>query len=278
MVLGTPDRIVAISEPAFTGVDGQTSMLFSYASGAQAILNASVCAKSPTRGAIVGTDARIEIDGDDFYAPNSFTLIPRDGEPTRFEIAHRGTACATKPTRSPAACGPACSKALSCHCTKRFRSWRRSTPYSPRRHATRNLRSAPLRVLPSGAPRPGDRSAVRGSESGATRPSRPARQQLLRDGLVEVIEVLLNVLRRARADHDGGHVGVCEHVMECRGRERDPMAGTDLGDARDARDEFGRRVRVAELGAWARVGEDPLSYTPAASTATPAARQAGNRL
>jgi len=90
MVLGTPDRIVAISEPAFTGVDGQTSMLFSYASGAQAILNASVCAKSPTRGAIVGTDARIEIDGDDFYAPNSFTLIPRDGEPTRFEIAHEG--------------------------------------------------------------------------------------------------------------------------------------------------------------------------------------------
>jgi predicted dehydrogenase len=90
MVLGPPDRILAISEPAFTGVDAQTSMLFSYAGGAQAILNCTVCAKSPTRGAIVGTEGRIEIDGDDFYAPNSFTLIPRLGEPTRFEIPHEG--------------------------------------------------------------------------------------------------------------------------------------------------------------------------------------------
>jgi len=90
MVLGTPDRVVAIDESAFTGVDGQTSMLFSYAGGAQAILNCTVCAKSPTRGAIVGTEGRIEIDGDDFYAPNSFTLIPRVGEPTRFEIPHEG--------------------------------------------------------------------------------------------------------------------------------------------------------------------------------------------
>jgi predicted dehydrogenase len=90
MVLGTPDRIVAIDEPAFTGVDGQTSMLFSYPSGAQAVLNCTVCAKSPTRGAIVGTEGRIEIDGDDFYAPNSFTLIPRVGDPTRFEIPHEG--------------------------------------------------------------------------------------------------------------------------------------------------------------------------------------------
>jgi predicted dehydrogenase len=90
MVLGPPDRILAISEPAFTGVDAQTSMLFSYAGGAQAILNCTLSAKSPTRAAIVGTDGRIEIDGDDFYSPNSFTLIPRIGEPTRFEIPHEG--------------------------------------------------------------------------------------------------------------------------------------------------------------------------------------------
>jgi predicted dehydrogenase len=65
-------------------------MLFSYAGGAQAILNCTLSAKSPTRAAIVGTDGRIEIDGDDFYSPNSFTLIPRIGEPTRFEIPHEG--------------------------------------------------------------------------------------------------------------------------------------------------------------------------------------------
>ena len=89
MVLGTPERIVAIGAPAFTGVDGQTSMLFGYASGAQALLTCTLRAKTPTRAAIVGTEARIEIEGD-FYAPAAFTLIPRGGEPQRFEPPHEG--------------------------------------------------------------------------------------------------------------------------------------------------------------------------------------------
>jgi predicted dehydrogenase len=89
MVLGKPDRIVSLIDPAFTGVDGQTSMLFGYASGAQAVLTCTSSAKSPTRGAIVGTDARIEIDGD-FYAPTSFTLITRTGERTYFDSQSEG--------------------------------------------------------------------------------------------------------------------------------------------------------------------------------------------
>jgi predicted dehydrogenase len=89
MVLGTPDRIVTLTDAAFTGVDGQTSMLFGYPSGAQAILTCTSSAASPVRAAIVGTDGRIEIDGD-FYAPTSFTLVPRGGEPTRFEQPHAG--------------------------------------------------------------------------------------------------------------------------------------------------------------------------------------------
>ncbi len=89
MVLGTPNRITAIIDPAFTGVDAQTSMLFGYESGAQAVLTCTLRAKSPTRASIVGTDARIEIDGD-FYAPSSITLVPRQGEPTRIEPEHEG--------------------------------------------------------------------------------------------------------------------------------------------------------------------------------------------
>jgi predicted dehydrogenase len=89
MVLGEPDRIATLIDPAFTGVDGQTSMLFGYASGAQAVLTCTLFAKSPTRGAIVGTDARIEIDGD-FYAPTSFELISRTGERTRLEEPREG--------------------------------------------------------------------------------------------------------------------------------------------------------------------------------------------
>ena len=89
MVLGKPDRIVTLVDPAFTGVDGQTSMLFGYASGAQAVLTCTLFAESPTSGAIVGTDARIEIDGN-FYAPTSFDVISRTGERTRFEAPHEG--------------------------------------------------------------------------------------------------------------------------------------------------------------------------------------------
>jgi predicted dehydrogenase len=89
MILGTPDRIVSISEPAFTGVDAQTSMLFGYEGGAQAVLTCTLRAKSPTRASIVGIDAMIEIDGD-FYAPTAVTLVPRQGEPTRVVSTHEG--------------------------------------------------------------------------------------------------------------------------------------------------------------------------------------------
>ena len=89
MVLGTPNRVLTLSDPAFTGVDAQTSMLFGYESGAQAVLTCTLRAKSPTRAAIVGTDATIEVDGS-FYAPAAVTLVPRTGAPTRVESTHEG--------------------------------------------------------------------------------------------------------------------------------------------------------------------------------------------
>jgi predicted dehydrogenase len=89
MVLGTPNRVAAMGSPAFTGVDAQTSMLFGYESGAQAVLTCTLRAKGPTRASIVGTEARIEIDGD-FYAPAAVTLVPRQGEPTRVGSTHEG--------------------------------------------------------------------------------------------------------------------------------------------------------------------------------------------
>ena len=73
-----------MTDPAFTGVDAQTSMLFGYDSGAHAVLTCTLRAKSPTRASIVGTDARIEVEGD-FYAPANVTLVPRNGVPTLVE-------------------------------------------------------------------------------------------------------------------------------------------------------------------------------------------------
>ncbi len=89
MVLGRPSRIVALLEPAFTGVDGQASILLGHESGAQALLNCTSGATSPVRAAIVGTEARIEIDPV-WIGPAGFTLTPRTGRPTRFEEPHVG--------------------------------------------------------------------------------------------------------------------------------------------------------------------------------------------
>src|SRR6202035_2466180 len=86
MVLAPPSRIVSMSDPAFTGVDAQTSMLFGYDSGAQSVLTCTLRAKGPTRAAIIGTGARIEVEGN-FYAPVAVTLIPRNGDPVRVEPA-----------------------------------------------------------------------------------------------------------------------------------------------------------------------------------------------
>jgi predicted dehydrogenase len=84
MVLGTPSKVVTLTTPAFTGVDGQTSILLGHPSGAQAVINCTSAAKSPTKAAIVGTDARIEI-GQRWYGQTGFTFIPRTGEPRSYD-------------------------------------------------------------------------------------------------------------------------------------------------------------------------------------------------
>jgi predicted dehydrogenase len=89
MVLGPPDRILSLVAPAFTGVDGQTSVLLGHRDGAQAVLTCTSSATTPTRATMVGTDARIEIDPE-FYSLAGFTLIPRGGESHRFERTGEG--------------------------------------------------------------------------------------------------------------------------------------------------------------------------------------------
>jgi predicted dehydrogenase len=90
MILGTPTTIKAVVQPAFTGVDGQVSMIFGHASGAQAVLNCNSAAKSPTWAAIVGTEARIEVKGN-FYSPTRFKLISRqDKVLKRYAKRHAG--------------------------------------------------------------------------------------------------------------------------------------------------------------------------------------------
>ena len=91
MLLGPPRRVAAVVDDLFPGVDGQASMSFSYDSGAQAVLTCTSRAVTGTRASVIGTDGRIEVDGD-FYAPTSFTVVPRAGDAVthRFETAGRG--------------------------------------------------------------------------------------------------------------------------------------------------------------------------------------------
>jgi predicted dehydrogenase len=89
MLLGAPSKMVTMIDLAPTGVDRQVSMIFGYEGGAQAYLNTTTDAKTPTTATISGTKARVEIDGD-FYAPSAFTLITRSGESKRFEFPTEG--------------------------------------------------------------------------------------------------------------------------------------------------------------------------------------------
>jgi predicted dehydrogenase len=91
MVLGSPAAVTAVSDPAFTGVDATTSTLLQYAGGAHAVLTATLTAPGPTTAAVVGTDARVQVDGP-FYTPAGFTLTRRDGTSERFDhpVAGRG--------------------------------------------------------------------------------------------------------------------------------------------------------------------------------------------
>jgi hypothetical protein len=64
-------------------------MVFGYDGGTRAVLTCSLRAKGSTRASIVGTDARIEIDGD-FCAPATVTLLSRQRDPTRVASVHEG--------------------------------------------------------------------------------------------------------------------------------------------------------------------------------------------
>jgi predicted dehydrogenase len=89
MVLGTPSRITAVSDPAFTGVDAQTSVILRDDAGRHAVLTTTLAAATPNGAAISGTAARLEIEPT-FYRPTSFRIVDRDGTVERVEVPHEG--------------------------------------------------------------------------------------------------------------------------------------------------------------------------------------------
>ena len=84
MVLGAPASVTAVADPAFTGVDAQTTAVLRSADGAHGIATCNLWADTARRAYIAGTEGVIEVDPD-FYRPSSFTLRRRGAEPERFE-------------------------------------------------------------------------------------------------------------------------------------------------------------------------------------------------
>jgi predicted dehydrogenase len=85
MVLGTPTSVTAVADPAFTGVDGQTTAVLRYPDGAHGIATCTLWAWTPGRAWIAGTEGLIDVEGS-FHSPTAFTLRRgRHGEPERFE-------------------------------------------------------------------------------------------------------------------------------------------------------------------------------------------------
>ena len=84
MVLGTPTGVISRIDPAFTGVDGQTSAVLEYPDGVHALVTTTLWSATPCRAWISGTDGTIDVDPV-FYSPTSFTLRRRGAEPERFD-------------------------------------------------------------------------------------------------------------------------------------------------------------------------------------------------
>ena len=82
MILGNPISITSSAVMTDKGVDAQTSMIFNYDNGAQAILTTTMIEQTPCRAVVAGLDGWLEIDRT-FYNPASMRVISNDGTVTR---------------------------------------------------------------------------------------------------------------------------------------------------------------------------------------------------
>ena len=89
MVLGNPTKITASGVLTDKGVDAQTSMIFDYADGAQAVLNTTMIEQTPCRAAVAGVDGWLEIDRV-FYTPTSMRVTLFDGSVTEYPTNYTG--------------------------------------------------------------------------------------------------------------------------------------------------------------------------------------------
>ena len=89
MILGNPSKITSSAVFTDKGVDAQTSMIFDYASGAQAVLNTTMIEQTPCRAVVAGLHGWLEIDRT-FYNPASMRVVLNDGATTEYPSSYIG--------------------------------------------------------------------------------------------------------------------------------------------------------------------------------------------
>jgi len=89
MILGNPTSITSKAVMTDRGVDAQTSMIFSYDNGAQAVLTTTMIEQTPCRAVVAGLHGWLEIDRT-FYNPASMRVILNDGTVTEYPSAYTG--------------------------------------------------------------------------------------------------------------------------------------------------------------------------------------------
>ena len=89
MILGNPTSVTSSAVLTDKGVDAQTSMIFDYADGAQAVLNTTMIEQTPCRAVVAGLNGWLEIDRT-FYNPASMRVVLNDGTITEYPNTYQG--------------------------------------------------------------------------------------------------------------------------------------------------------------------------------------------
>jgi predicted dehydrogenase len=89
MILGNPRSIHSAAVITDKGVDAQTSMIFTYNNGAQAILTTTMIEQTPCRAVVAGLNGWLEIDRT-FYNPASMRVVMNDGSVIQYPNTYTG--------------------------------------------------------------------------------------------------------------------------------------------------------------------------------------------
>lgn len=89
MILGNPSKVTSSAVMTEKGVDAQTSMIFDYPSGAQAILNTTMIEQTPCTAVVAGLNGWLEIDRV-FYNPADMRVHLFDGTVTEYPHTYVG--------------------------------------------------------------------------------------------------------------------------------------------------------------------------------------------